>query len=64
MLYEFYLYSSLFFFLNSEDYYDSDATQFSGSDRDIEGNFVLDVDHELLDKWIPPLFYLARGIKC
>jgi hypothetical protein len=58
-----YLYICLFFFLNSEDYYDSDATQFSDSDRDIEGNFeVLDVDHELLDKWIPPLFYLARGI--
>ena len=52
-------------FLNSEYYYDSDATQFSGSDDgDIEGNFeLIDVDYEHLDMWILPLFYLARGIK-
>ncbi|KAK4005979.1 hypothetical protein OUZ56_011110 [Daphnia magna] len=44
-----------------EDFYDSDATQFSESDDDnFEGNFGVDPIDDL-DQWIPPLFYLAKG---
>lgn len=43
----------------SDDYSDSDATYFSGSDDDD----AVEDDGVLLEKWIPPLFYLAKGIK-
>lgn len=52
---------SLFWII--EDFYDSDATQFSESDDDnFEGNFGVDPIDDL-DQWIPPLFYLAKGFE-
>lgn len=43
-----------------DDYYDSgDVTDFSDSDDDKE--ITVGVDVEGLDKWIPPLFYLAKS---
>ncbi|XP_046452935.1 DNA (cytosine-5)-methyltransferase 3B-like isoform X2 [Daphnia pulex] len=47
---------------DSDDYSDSDATYFSGSDDDdADGDFGVEADGVLLEKWIPPLFYLAKG---
>lgn len=40
--------------------YDSDATQFSGQDDD-QPDDSHEIDGKRLEKWIPPLFYLAKS---